>query len=78
MVLREIFMKADEGIIAASLRETDAAFDDVLIGSYPNFFKAEYSVKVTLEGRRQSSVEAALADLSGRLEALPVTIVRVT
>ena len=78
MVLREIFMKADEGVIAASLRETDAAFEDVLIGSYPNFFKAEYSVKVTLEGRRESSVDAALADLSGRLNALPVTIVRVT
>ena len=78
IVLREIFMKADEGIIAASLRETAERFADVLIGSYPNFFKRDYSVKVTLEGRESASVEAALAHLNDRLGSLPVTIVRVT
>jgi len=78
IVLREIFMKADEGVIAASLRETAERFADVLIGSYPSFFRREYSVKVTLEGREANSVEAALAHLNGRLGTLPVTIVRVT
>ncbi|HKI98111.1 MAG TPA: hypothetical protein VKB51_06510, partial [bacterium] len=73
-----IFMKADEGVIAASLRETAERFADVLIGSYPSFFRREYSVKVTLEGREANSVEAALAHLNGRLGTLPVTIVRVT
>ena len=78
IVLREIFMKADEGVIAASLRETAERFADVLIGSYPSFFKREYSVKVTLEGREADSVAAALAHLHDRLGTLPVTIVRVT
>ena len=78
IVLREIFMKADEGVIAACLRETAERYGDVLIGSYPNFFKKDYSVKVTVEGREASTVEAALADLNARLGALPVTIVRVT
>jgi FAD synthetase len=78
IILREIFMKADEGIIAASLRETAERFADVLIGSYPSFFKRDYSVKVTLESREAASVEAALAHLNARLGGLPVTIVRVT
>lgn len=78
VVLREIFMQADEGIIAASLRDTADRFADVLIGSYPNFFKSDYSVKVTLEGPKQASVDEALAHVTQRLESLPVTIVRVT
>jgi molybdenum cofactor synthesis domain-containing protein len=78
IILREIFMKADEGIIAACLRETAERYEDVLIGSYPNFFKQDYSVKVTVEGREAASVEAAMADLNARLGDLPVTIVRVT
>jgi molybdenum cofactor synthesis domain-containing protein len=78
IVLREIFMKADEGIIAASLRETQAKHPGLLIGSYPNFSRAEYSVKVTLESRDGATVSAALAELQSRLAELPVTIVRTT
>jgi len=78
VVLREIFMKADEGIIAASLRETQANHPALLIGSYPSFNRSEYSVKVTLESRDRDVVSAALAELQGRLAALPVTIVRTT
>lgn len=78
IVLREIYMKADEGVIAASLRATSEQFADVLIGSYPSFFRKEYSVKVTLEGREAAHVEEAFADLNARLGDLPVTIVRVT
>jgi molybdenum cofactor synthesis domain-containing protein len=76
VVLREIFMKADEGVIAASLRETQARHPGLLIGSYPNFSRGEYSVKVTLESRDGSVVAVALAELRGKLEHLPVTIVR--
>jgi molybdopterin-biosynthesis enzyme MoeA-like protein len=78
VVLREIFMKADEGIIAASLRETQQRHPGLLIGSYPNFTRQEYSVKVTLEARDAGVVETAFAELQGRLAALPVTIVRTT
>jgi molybdenum cofactor synthesis domain-containing protein len=78
VILHEIFMKADEGVIAASLRETANRFSQVLIGSYPSFIRSEYSVKVTLEGREPALVEAALAELNARLRGLDVTIVRVT
>ena len=78
VVLREIFMKADEGVIAASLRETQAKHPGLLIGSYPNFRHSEYSVKVTLESRDGGVVAQALAELQGRLAQLPVTIVRTT
>lgn len=75
MVLREIFMKADEGVIASLLRETDARFSGVLIGSYPSFFRKDYSLKVTLEGREASQVEAAWRELKGALAGMAVTIV---
>jgi molybdenum cofactor synthesis domain-containing protein len=78
VLLKEFFLKADEGTIAASLREVSDRFPDVLIGSYPNFFKSDYSVKVTLESRQDDLLDAAMADLQGRLEALPITIVRVS
>ncbi len=78
IVLREIFLKADEGVIAASLRETQAKFAGLLIGSYPNFSRAEYSVKVTLESRDGAVVASALAELQTRLAGLPITIVRTT
>lgn len=77
VLLKEIFLKADEGTIAAALREVDEQFPQVLIGSYPNFRSPEYSVKVTVEARDDAMLGAALADLQDRLAALPVTIVRV-
>lgn len=77
VLLREMYLKADEGTIAATLREVDEQFPGVLIGSYPNFRSPEYSVKVTVEARDDAVLGAALADLQSRLEALSVTIVRV-
>lgn len=78
VTLREIFMKADEGVIAASLRETQEKHPGLLIGSYPSFTRQEYSVKVTLEARDAGVVNAAFAELRQRLAALPITIVRTT
>ena len=77
VVLREFFLRADEGVIAGSLREVAERFPEVLIGSYPDFFKSDYSVKITLEARAQETVAAAVAELQAKLEALPITIVRV-
>ena len=75
VLVRELFLKADEGTIAALLRETEQRFPGILIGSYPNFSKANFSVKITVESRDGSLVEAALASLTMGLQALPVTIV---
>jgi molybdenum cofactor synthesis domain-containing protein len=76
VTLREFFLKADEGIIAASLRETQEHHPGLLIGSYPNFTRQEYSVKVTLESRDPAIANAAFAELQQRLASLAVTIVR--
>jgi molybdopterin-biosynthesis enzyme MoeA-like protein len=78
VTLREIFMKADEGVIAASLRETQDKHPGLLIGSYPNFSRAEYSVKVTLEARDAGVVNTAFGELERLLATLPITIVRTT
>ena len=76
VLLKELFLKADEGAIAAALREVAERFPQVLIGSYPNFRSKEYSVKVTVEARAEDALVSALADLQTRLESLPITIVR--
>ncbi len=78
VVLRELFLKADEGVIAAVLRETEAEFDGVIIGSYPDFFKSDYTVKVTVESPSNTEVDGAVERLRNRLESMPVTIVRTT
>jgi molybdenum cofactor synthesis domain-containing protein len=75
--LRQVFLVADEGSIAAALRQCAERFPDVLIGSYPSFRREEYSVKVTLEAREAASVEAALAQLQPQLRDLGVRVVRV-
>jgi len=78
IALRELFLRADEGAIAAALRETADRFPDVLIGSYPNFRRDEYSVKITVEAREAPIVEAAFAELQDRLGALSIEVVKVT
>jgi molybdopterin-biosynthesis enzyme MoeA-like protein len=78
VVLRELFLKADEGAIAGSLRQTAEQYPGVLIGSYPDFFKRDYSVKITLEAHEAGEVDEATAYLRERLLALAVPIVRTT
>ena len=78
VLLKEFYLKADEGAIASILREVDEQYSQVLIGSYPNFRSKEYSVKVTVEARDKEALSAAAASLQHQLEALPVTIVRVS
>ena len=78
VLLKELFLKADEGIIAGALREAAERFPEVLIGSYPNFFNKDYSVKVTVEAREEELLAAAVADLQEKLAALPITLVRVS
>ena len=77
VLLKEIYLKADEGTIAGALREVAERHPEVLIGSYPDFRRKDYSVKVTLEARSNEVLDAAMAEMQDRLEALPITIVRV-
>ncbi|MDH4247591.1 MAG: competence/damage-inducible protein A [Deltaproteobacteria bacterium] len=76
VILHQFFLHADEGVIAATLRKAAERHPEVLIGSYPNLFRKEYSVKVTVEGREHTPVAAAVDELRRGLALLSVTLVR--
>lgn len=59
-VSRAIFTHCDEGEIAELLERIERAHPGVAIGSYPKFFDAEYSVKLTFDGRDEAQVKCAL------------------
>ncbi|MEE2785810.1 MAG: competence/damage-inducible protein A [Myxococcota bacterium] len=64
--LRSVYLNADEGTIAADLREMEIKFG-VSIGSYPRFRADDYRVRVTVEARQSSPVDDACAYLLDRL-----------
>jgi molybdenum cofactor synthesis domain-containing protein len=68
--LREIFLKADEGQIAAALHLLLADFPDLLLGSYPYFDNPVYSIKLTLESKDPVYVETAYTQLIKSLAAI--------
>lgn len=57
--LREVYLRADEGQIAAILHQVLASFPDLLLGSYPYFDNPTYSIKLTLESKDAGYVERA-------------------
>jgi molybdenum cofactor synthesis domain-containing protein len=67
--LREVFLRADEGQIAAILHRVLADFPDLMLGSYPYFDNPEYSIKLTLESKDSSYLDRArsmlLTELAG-------------
>jgi molybdenum cofactor synthesis domain-containing protein len=75
--LREIFLRADEGQIAAALHQTLAEFPDLMLGSYPYFDNPVYSIKLTLESKDAAYLERAYAALIERLTNLSLTPVKI-
>jgi len=65
--LREIYLKADEGQIAATLHDVLAEFPNLLLGSYPYFDNRDYSIKLTLESKDNAYLERAHAALISQL-----------
>jgi molybdenum cofactor synthesis domain-containing protein len=65
--LREIYLKADEGQIAATLHDVLAEFPNLLLGSYPYFDNRDYSIKLTLESKDGAYLERAHAALLSQL-----------
>ena len=59
--LRNVFVRIGEGTLAAHLNELLRHYPALLLGSYPEFSNPEYRVKVTLESRDPTYLEAALA-----------------
>ena len=71
--LKEVYLRADEGVIAGVLNKVVAGFPDLLLGSYPRFDSSEYSVKLTLESKDLPYVERAHAMLLYELSKIHVT-----
>ena len=68
-LLRSVYFRVGEGTLAEHLHAMLRTFPDLLCGSYPEFSNATYKVRVTLESKEPDYLEAALADLLGRLPA---------
>ena len=59
IVLKEIYLNADEGKIASMLDSTIEAYPNLMLGSYPKFSGTDYKVKLTLECRDSAYLEEA-------------------
>ncbi|MCZ7681899.1 MAG: molybdopterin-binding protein [Sandaracinaceae bacterium] len=68
-VSRALYTMCDEGEIAALLEEVARAYPDVEIGSYPRWRDPTYRVKLTFDGVRPESVDAALEACRAALPA---------
>ena len=67
IVLKQIYLKADEGEIADLLDATMAEFPQLMLGSYPKVSGSDYDVKLTLECRDSEYLDKALNFLCERL-----------
>jgi molybdenum cofactor synthesis domain-containing protein len=75
--LREVYLKADEGQIAATLHRVLEDFPDLLLGSYPYFDNPVYSIKLTLESKDSAYLDRAHAALLAglaQMELYPLPI----
>jgi molybdenum cofactor synthesis domain-containing protein len=68
-VLRRVFLRGDEGEIAADLYAVLDRFPGLQLGSYPILHNPDHTVVLTLESKRAEEVEAALQLLLGRLRS---------
>jgi molybdenum cofactor synthesis domain-containing protein len=74
-VLRRIYLRCDEGDIAADLFQAIDRFPALQLGSYPILHNPDHNVVLTLESKRADEVEGAVRFLLDRLP--PSRIVRV-
>ena len=73
--LKEIYLLADEGQIAAILHTVLARFPELLLGSYPYFDERAYSIKLTLESKDPDYLDNAhemLIEELARIDLVPV------
>jgi molybdenum cofactor synthesis domain-containing protein len=74
--LKCVFVRIGEGTLAAHLNRLLEDFPALMLGSYPEFANPEYRVKVTLESRNGTYLDAALERF---LAGLPLdAVVKVT
>jgi molybdenum cofactor synthesis domain-containing protein len=73
--LKEVYLRADEGQIAAILHAVLARFPDLLLGSYPYFDDRAYTVKLTLESKDPVYLDSAhemLLEELARIDLVPL------
>ena len=70
--LCSVFINMPEGTLADHLNELLRRHPELMLGSYPEFFNAEYKVKVTLESKDRKYVERAVEDFLQRLPGAAV------
>ena len=76
-LLREIFLRADEGQIAAILHRVLDRYPNLMLGSYPYFDNPVYSIKLTLESKDAGYLEQAHRMLLDELAGIGVIPVQV-
>jgi FAD synthetase len=74
-ILRRIFLRCDEGEIAAELYRALERFPALQLGSYPILHQPDHRVALTLESKQRDEVDRAVQFLVDHLPA--ATIVRV-
>jgi hypothetical protein len=74
-ILRRIFLRCDEGEIAAELYRALDRFPALQLGSYPILHQSDHRVLLTLESKQRDEVDRAVQFLVDHLPAS--TIVRV-
>lgn len=65
--LRNVFVRIGEGTLADFLNDLLRAYPRLLLGSYPEFSRPDYKVKVTLESKDPDYLDRALKELLARL-----------
>jgi FAD synthetase len=71
-LLRSVYVRIGEGVLAEHLHAMLREFPELLCGSYPEFSNPEYKVRVTLESKEPAYLEAALRYLLDRLQGAAV------
>ena len=66
-IVRRVYLRCDEGEIAADLYQVIEHFPAVQLGSYPILHNPDYNVLLTLEAKQEDDVEDALWFLLDRL-----------
>jgi molybdenum cofactor synthesis domain-containing protein len=66
--LKNVYVRIGEGTLAPYLNDLLARFPELMLGSYPEFLRPDYKVKVTLESKDQDYLARALQEL---LHSLP-------
>jgi molybdenum cofactor synthesis domain-containing protein len=66
--LFNVYVRIGEGALAAYLNSLIAKYPELLLGSYPDFSKPDYKVKVTLESKDRDYLNRALQEF---VDSLP-------